>query len=535
MVGHVDHCSSAWRRAWATAGRSTSTCWRWPARGLPPAVRLRRLPRGGVRVDEQPAARFEPDPAAVPPAATRARAFRNTTFVGLHYLPPAGHDAAGAPLRGGDADRRRPAAAAVPARVRHVRRRAAVGRGAASSGRRADQLASYLLATTAYREQPCADARGRPCRGSCGRGRCGTRRGWRSTRGWRAAGWSAGIHLATVDVHTPGSPHPLTFQECYGFDFPLRWVTRLDCVSADRQPAVDRAQAAAAREHAHAASWRRSRAPGGKRRGQSLSKEEGDTKPEKDKAIAELAEYRERLAEDPLTYATVLVQVPAPTREEALRNAQLVAAELGTAGVACNVTTIGRWPAYLSCIPGNVVEARRYRAPGRAADRERAAGGPDHGHERRAPARPALRGPRAVPGGDALGRAVRLRPEPARPRRRPLRRHRADGRRQVDAAGADRADVPGLRGGQGGHLRQEALVDGRRPVRGRGVDRARAGPARRAAAAPRRPARGPRLGGRLDRARDRAAGGAADGGDRRGGQRRAGSPGARAGPGPGDA
>ena len=47
-----------------------------------------------------------------------------------------------------------------------------------------------------------------------------------------------GTHLATVDVRTPGSPHPLTFQECYGFDFPLRWVTRLDCVSADRQPAV---------------------------------------------------------------------------------------------------------------------------------------------------------------------------------------------------------------------------------------------------------------------------------------------------------
>ena len=111
-----------------------------------------------------------------------------------------------------------------------------------------------------------------------------------------------GIHLATVDVHTPGSPHPLTFQECYGFDFPLRWVTRLDCVSADRQPAVierKRRPLESTRMRLLAAvtrSWRQAAGavaePGG-----------GDTKPEKDKAIKELEEYRERLAEDPLTYA----------------------------------------------------------------------------------------------------------------------------------------------------------------------------------------------------------------------------------------
>ena len=62
--------------------------WRWPAPRLPPAVRLRRLPRGGGR-GRSMRRRFEPDPDG-PAAATRARAFRNTTFVALHYLPPAG-------------------------------------------------------------------------------------------------------------------------------------------------------------------------------------------------------------------------------------------------------------------------------------------------------------------------------------------------------------------------------------------------------------------------------------------------------------
>src|SRR5690242_17285558 len=194
-----------------------------------------------------------------------------------------------------------------------------------------------------------------------------------------------GVHLATVDVHTPGSPHPLTFQECYGFEFPLRWVTRLDCVSADRQPAVierKRRPLESTRMRILAAvtrSW-------GKRRGQALSREEGDTKPEKDKAIAELAEYRERLAEDPLTYATVLVQVPAATHAGALRNAGLVQERLHAAGVACSVTSLMRFRGYLSCIPGNVTEDRRYRRrvelPARNALRAAPIMGTSGGHER---------------------------------------------------------------------------------------------------------------------------------------------------------
>src|SRR4051812_10012717 len=169
--------------------------------------------------------------------------------------------------------------------------------------------------TTAYRDQPCLWPAGP------------LPRQLRPGTVWNAP-WVAidarledgrlvgGTHLATVDVHTPGSPHPLTFQECYGFDFPLRWVTRLDCVSADRQPKVierRRRPLESTRMRLLAAitrSW-------GKRRGQTLSRDEGDTKPEKDRAIGELAEYRERLAEDPLTYATVLLQVPAATRAEA--------------------------------------------------------------------------------------------------------------------------------------------------------------------------------------------------------------------------
>ena len=329
--------------------------WRWPARAyLPPSDFGGCL--AAAAADGSMRRRFEPDPDG-PAAATRARAFRNTTFVALHYLPPAGTTLRARlyeeEMRTGDGP--------LMQRFRHGfatftgELRSATGLMERQAG---DQLASYLLATTAYRKQDCEMPAG------------ALPRQLRPGAVWNAP-WVAidarleggrlvgGTHLATVDVHTPGSAHPLTFQECYGFDFPLRWVTRLDCVSADRQPAVierKRRPLESTRMRVLAAvtrSW-------GKRRGQSLSKEEGDTKPEKDKAIAELAEYRERLAEDPLTYATVLVQVPAPTREEALRNAQLVAGELGTAGVACNVTTIGRWPAYLSCIPGNVSEARRY-------------------------------------------------------------------------------------------------------------------------------------------------------------------------------
>ena len=353
MVGHVDQLlgvASRFGDGWTLY----FDLWRWPAPAyLPPSG------FGGceaaVLVDEDRRGRFEPDPAAVAAGAARAKAFRNTTFLGLHYLPPAGTALRARlyeeEMREGDGRLLQRFRHGLDAGLGELDAAARVER------QRADQLASYLLATAAYREQPCLMPEG-----------------WLAPQLRPGAVWNApgvaldarledgrlvgGVHLATVDVRTPGSPHPLTFQECYAFGFPLRWVTRFDCVSADRQPAVVEGK----RRPLEGKKWRPlalARRIGGKMRGQEA--QGGETKPEHEKAIKELEEYRRELAENPLAYVTTLVQVFADTREEAVENARLVASRLAVAGVVCDVTSLGRFRAYLSCIPGNVAEDRRYR------------------------------------------------------------------------------------------------------------------------------------------------------------------------------
>ena len=130
--------------------------------------------------------------------------------------------------------------------------------------------------------------------------------------------------------------------------------------------------------------------------GAVASKEEGDTKPEQEKAIKELEEYRERAGREP---ARLRHDAGPGLRGHARgggreRAAGRVAARHGGRGVRRDLDR--PLPAYLSCIPGNVAEARRYRAPGRAAGRERAEGGADH----------AARAPGTRATGGSSGRAL---------------------------------------------------------------------------------------------------------------------------------